>query len=87
MTFPIVMRIIEMGDVVFVTFPGELGSILGMRIKAMFPAKTCIVVGYANDAQGYFVPKSDWGLGYESFVTQLPPGGIEKVLDAFEEQL
>ena len=86
-TFPVVMRIIEMGDVVFVTFPGELGSTLGMRIKAMFPAKTCIVVGYANDAQGYFVPESDWGLGYESFVTQLPPGGIEKVLDAFEEQL
>lgn len=86
-TFPIVMRVIQLGDVVFVTFPGELGSALGMRIKAMFPGKTCIVIGYANDAQGYFVPKEDWGLGYESFVTQLPPGGIETVLDAFEEQL
>ncbi len=85
--FPIVMRVIEMGDVVFVTFPGELGSALGMRIKAMFAGKTCIVIGYANDAQGYFIPKQDWGLGYESFVTQLPPGGIETVLDAFEEQL
>lgn len=85
--FPIVMRVIEMGDVVFVTFPGELGSTLGMRIKSMFGEKTCIVVGYANDAQGYFVPEGDWGLGYESFVTQLPPGGIEKVLDAFEEWL
>lgn len=86
-TFPITMRIIQMGDLVLVTFPGELGSTLGMRIKAMFPDKTCIVIGYANDAQGYFVPKDDWGLGYESFVTQLPPGGIETVLDAFEEQL
>ncbi len=85
--FPITMRIIQMGDLVLVTFPGELGSTLGMRIKAMFPDKTCIVIGYANDAQGYFVPKDDWGLGYESFVTQLPPGGIETVLDAFEEQL
>ncbi len=85
--FPITMRIIQMGELVFVTFPGELGSTLGMRIKAMFPGKTCIVIGYANDAQGYFVPKDDWGLGYESFVTQLPPGGIETVLDAFEEQL
>lgn len=85
--FPITMRIIQMGNLVLVTFPGELGSTLGMRIKAMFPDKTCIVIGYANDAQGYFVPKDDWGLGYESFVTQLPPGGIETVLDAFEEQL
>lgn len=85
--FPIVMRVIELGDIVFVTFPGELGSTLGMRIKGMFPGKTCIVIGYANDSQGYFVPKDDFGLGYESYVTQLPPGGIEKVLDAFEEQL
>lgn len=86
-TFPIAMRIIELGDIVFVTFPGELGSTLGMRIKGMFPGKTCIVIGYANDSQGYFVPEGDFGLGYESFVTKLPPGGIEKVLDAFEEQL
>lgn len=85
--FPICMRIIELGELVFVTFPGELGSALGMRIKGMFPEKTCIVIGYANDAQGYFVPADDFGLGYESFVTKLPQGGIEKVLDAFEEQL
>ncbi len=85
--FPITMRVIEMGDIVFVTFPGELASTLGMRIKAMLPGKTCIVIGYANDSQGYFIPKQDWGLGYESFVTQALPGGIEEVLDAFEKQL
>lgn len=85
--FPIAMRVIELGDVVFVTFPGELGSTLGLRIKGMFGDKTCLVIGYANDAQGYFVPEADFGLGYESFVTKLPQGGIEKVLDAFEEWL
>ena len=85
--FPIVMRVIDLGDLVFVTFPGELGSTLGIRIKALFPDRVCMVVGYANDAQGYFVPMGDFGLGYESFVTKLPEGGIEKVLDAFEEWL
>lgn len=85
--FPLVLRVIDFGPLAFVTFPGELGSMLGVRIKEMFPHKTCIVIGYANDAQGYFVPKDDFGLGYESFVTKLPPGGIEAVLDEFEEWL
>lgn len=85
--FPIVMRVIDFGGIVFVTFPGELGSVLGMRIKSMFLPRRCIVVGYANDAQGYFVPGEDFGLGYESFVTKLPRGGIESVLDEFEEWL
>lgn len=86
-SFPLVMRVIEMGQLVFVTFPGELGSVLGLRIKAMFPQRTCMVVGYANDSQGYFVPAGDFGLGYESYVTKLPAGGIESILDAFEEWL
>ena len=85
--FPIDMRTYDFGSVVFVTFPGELGSTLGMRIKAMFPGKVAIVIGYANDGQGYFVPAGDFGLGYESFVTKLPEGGIEKVLDAFGGQV
>ena len=85
--FPSVMRVIDFGPLAFVTFPGELGSVLGLRIKGMFVDKTCIVIGYANDAQGYFVPEDDFGRGYESFVTKLPPGGIETVLDVFEEWL
>ena len=58
-----------------------------MRIKSMFPGKRVFVIGYANDGQGYFVPAGDFGLGYESFVTKLPAGGIESVLDEFEDQL
>ena len=85
--FPIVMRTYDLGDLVFVTFPGELGSVFGLRIKSMFPGKTAIVVGYANDGRGYFVPKDDFGLGYESYSTRMYPGGIETVLDAYEEQL
>lgn len=85
--FPIEMRIYDFGQLVIVTFPGELGSVLGMRIKSMFAGKRVFVIGYANDGQGYFVPAEDFGLGYESFVTKLPAGGIESVLDEFEGQL
>ena len=85
--FPMEMRIYDFSQLVIVTFPGELGSVLGMRIKSMFPGKRVFVIGYANDGQGYFVPAGDFGLGYESFVTKLPAGGIESVLDEFEDQL
>lgn len=88
MAFPIKISVIDLGAVVLVAFPGELASDLGMRIKAMFAGRTVLIVGYANDYQGYFVPEEDFGgTSYESYVTQMPVGGIERVLDAFEEQL
>ena len=86
-SFPIEMRTDDFGGFVIVTFPGELGSVLGLRIKGMFGGRPTVVIGYANDGQGYFVPTGDFGLGYESYVTKLPEGGIEKVLDSYEEQL
>ncbi len=87
MTFPIDMRVYDFGELVIVTFPGELGSSLGMRIKGMFGDRPVLMIGYANDYQGYFVPAEDFGLGYESNVTKLPAGGIERILDEFEDQL
>lgn len=86
--FPIQMRAFDFGGVVFVTFPGELASDLGMRVKAAFGARPAMVIGYANDYQGYFVPEKDFdGTSYEAYVTKTPRGGIEKVLDEFEESL
>lgn len=86
-SFPIEIHVYDFNSLVFVTFPGELGSMLGLRIKGMFPGKQALIIGCANDAQGYFVPTEDFGLGYESFVTKLPQGGIEQILDTFERQL
>ena len=63
--FPIEMHTYDFGNLVMVTFPGELGSTLGMRIKGMFDGRPVLVIGYANDGQGYFVPTGDFGLGYE----------------------
>ena len=61
---------------------------LGVRVKGAFGERTAIVIGYANDYQGYFVPEYDFGgTSYESYVTKMPRGGIEKVLDEYEESL
>lgn len=86
--FSIHMVVINLGPVVLVTFPGELASDLGMVIKGMFPGKDAMVVGYANDYQGYFVPAGDFGgTSYESYVTKMPKGWIERALEDFKEQL
>ena len=84
-SFALEMVTIDFGPLVFVTFPGELASELGLRIKRMFAGKTCLVMGYANDYQGYFVKQGDFGYNYEALITKLPEGGIERILDAFEE--
>ena len=59
-----------------------------MRVKEAFGDRVAIVIGYANDYQGYFVPEGDFGgTSYESYVTKMPRGGIERVLDEYEESL
>lgn len=87
-SFELAMRTLDFGGVVLVTFPGELASDLGALVKGMFPGRAAIIIGYANDYQGYFVPEGDFGgSSYESYVTKMPKGGIEQVLAEFEESL
>lgn len=84
MEFDIAMTVIDFGALAFVTFPGELASDLGAYIKASFGGRRVVVIGYANDYQGYFVPEADFGgTSYESYVTQMPCGWIEDALAEF----
>lgn len=85
--FPLEMTLLDFGSIVFVAFPGELASDLGQRVKAMFPGRVALVVGYANDYQGYFMTEADFGTCYETLATSMPQGGIERILELFEEWL
>lgn len=90
MDFTIEMTTLDFGGVVFVTFPGELASELGGMIKGAFEdtGKHTVVIGYANDYQGYFVAAHTYGgASYESYVTQMPKGWTEEMLEAYREQL
>lgn len=79
--FHIVCKIITLGGVQIVTFPGELASIFGMRIKQSSKAALPLVLGYADGYHGYFVPESDYGTTYESLVSRMPKGETEKMID------
>lgn len=90
MEFDVEMTTLDFGPVVFTTFPGELASELGAYIKESFEGtgKHPAVIGYANDYQGYFVAAHTYGgTSYESYVTQMPKGWTEKMLEEYRSQL
>ena len=90
MDFTVQMTTLDFGGVAFVTFPGELASELGAMVKDAFDGsgKHPVIIGYANDYQGYFVAAHTYGgTSYESYVTQMPKGWTEEMLTAYREQL
>lgn len=90
MDFTVEMTTLDFGNVVFVTFPGELASELGAMVKGAFEGtgKHPVVIGYANDYHGYFVAAHTYGgTSYESYVTQMPKGWTEEMLEIYREQL
>ena len=90
MEFTVDMMTIDLGSIVFTTFPGELASELGAIVKDSFDGtgKHPVIIGYANDYQGYFVAEHTYGgTSYESYVTQMPKGWSEKMFEAYREQL
>lgn len=90
MDFTVAMTTLDFGSVVFTTFPGELASELGAIVKGAFDGtgKHPVIIGYANDYQGYFVAAHTYGgSSYESYVTQMPKGWTEQMLASYGEQL
>ena len=78
-------RIFNIDDIQLVVVPGELGSILGLRIKEASNAKICLVFGYAAPTYlGYMVEKEAYGsFSQESNVTDYPSG----ISDAYVEEI
>ena len=78
----------QMGDLVIVTVPGELGSILGLEIKKQLGKnKVCILWGYTNDNDlGYMVDREAYQLEcQETNVTKWPIGIPEEYIGCIIE--
>ena len=78
-------RIFNMNDLQIVVVPGEIGSILGLRIKEASKAKVCLVFGYtAPTYLGYMVEKEAYGsFSQEANVTDYPAG----IPDSYTEEI
>lgn len=70
-------RIFNWGDLQVVAVPGELGSILGLRIKEASKAKVCLLYGYSDPQNlGYMVEREAYEGPFcqEVNVTDYPAG-------------
>ena len=65
---------VRMGDLMWTTFPGELFSGIGKRVKAASPATYAHLMGYTNGSIGYFPEQKAYAEGgYEVASTRLDP--------------
>ena len=78
--------VVDVGDLRFYVFPGELGSKFGIQLREETKGKTVLVAGYANGFNYYFLNKEEYGLSFETIGNPVPPGEpeciVKKMLEA-----
>jgi neutral ceramidase len=65
---------VRIGPLMWVSFPGELFSAIGKRVKAACPAPYAHLMGYTNGSIGYFPDQQAFAQGgYEPAMSHLDP--------------
>ncbi len=65
---------VRIGPLMWVSFPGEMFSAIGKRVKAACPAQYAHLMGYTNGSVGYFPTQESFSQGgYEPAVSDLDP--------------
>ena len=85
---PVPTTAVRIGDLMWITFPGEMFSNIGKRIKAACPARYAHVMGYSNGNIGYFPEQKAYSEGgYEPARTHLAPASEKIYLREMDELL
>jgi neutral ceramidase len=80
--------IVRIGDLMWTTFPGEMFSNIGKRVKAASPATYAYLMGFTNGYIGYFPEQQAYAEGgYEVAVTHLDPASENIYLRALAQLL
>jgi len=78
--------VVRLGDLMWTTFPGEMFSGIGKRVKAASPATYAHLMGYTNGSIGYFPEQEAYAEGgYEVASTRLDPAAEPIYLRAIAE--
>lgn len=85
--FKVTCKIFELGDLEVITYPGELASRFGIKLKAKSKKNTTMVITCADDYTGYFIEAEDFGKSYEAIATRVPKGVAEKIVGELEGKL
>jgi hypothetical protein len=65
---------VRMGDLMWITFPGEMFHAIGQRVKSACPATHAFLMGYTNGYIGYFPEQKAFAEGgYEPAMSHLDP--------------
>lgn len=73
--------IFTLGEMRIITIPGELTTALGLKLKEESPKKVNIISCYSNDYLSYLVDKNNYGLYFESFVSDIPYGKADELIE------
>lgn len=72
--------IIDYGNIMIITLPGDILSAFGKKIKAAFPNKIVIFICYSGNYCNYFVPEEEYGKYFETFNSRLQIGEADKFI-------
>jgi hypothetical protein len=62
-TRELIVQALRIGDLGLVTLPNEVYALTGLKIKALSPLPTTVVIELANGAEGYIPPPEQHALG------------------------
>lgn len=83
---PVPTTIVRVGDLMWTTFPGEMFSGIGKKVKAASPAAHAHLMGYTNGYIGYFPERQAYAEGgYEVATSSLDPAAEAIYLRAINE--
>ncbi|MFN7996796.1 MAG: neutral/alkaline non-lysosomal ceramidase N-terminal domain-containing protein [Bryobacteraceae bacterium] len=79
---------VRMGDLMWVTFPGEMFHVIAQRVKQACPATHAFFMGYTNGYIGYFPEQKSFAEGgYEPAVSHLDPAAEGSYMRQIAETL
>ncbi len=81
MKLKLTSNILFLGELMFVSLPGDITSSLGKKIKDAFNDKLVIIVGYSENYSNYFVSEDDYGKYFETYISRLEKGNGDDFID------
>ena len=79
--------IVKLGDLQWISIPGELGSRYGFDLKKASQAECCLIFGYTNGHFGYLLPEELYGLSFETLGSKYRPQDVDEYVNLIHKHL
>ena len=86
MTLNLYSHIIKLGNILLISLPGDITTVLGQRIVNTFKDYHVIIMGYCENYSNYFVCKEDYGKYFETYISRLSKGNADDFIQTVIDQ-